>query len=195
MFSGIPSPRRVTLPLPHQEIETESDRSGLSKSKLKRRTGSHDQSHRCKRRCSEDIERDECDQTGRISSLLETVETLKLQVSCLQRLLDGHTLQLSTQFSCRAVSCKKEFKRLEHLYRHIRDQKHDPAHEPLAILIDETHCVKCSTTYSRSTDLVRHEKQLHRETYISRLDKFLNPLMPPSPPSSTSEAVDVTCNR
>ena len=123
-------------------------------------------------------------------SLLETIATLEGQVSCLQQLLYCHTQQPATQFSCRAVSCKKEFKRVEHLYRHIRVQQHDPTHKPLVGLINETHCVRCSKTYRRPTDLVRHEKVVHHEIYTSRLDRFLSPPVLPSPPSSISGAVD-----
>ncbi len=117
-----------------------------------------------------------------------TIGDLKHHVAILQRLLDARAPPISTQHTCRAVSCKKSFGKLEHLYRHIRDQKKNPTHEPLADIINETHCVLCSRTCGRPCDLVKHEKQFHGETYVSRLDKFMGIAMPPSPPSSTSAA-------
>lgn len=117
-----------------------------------------------------------------------TIEDLKHQVAILQRLLDARAPPISTRYACRAVSCKKDFGRLEHLYRHIRDQEEDPTHEPLADIINETYCVLCSKTCSRPCELVKHEKQFHGETYISRIDKFVGIAKPLSPPSSTSAA-------
>lgn len=131
-----------------------------------------------------------------ISSMSATIETLKHQVSCLQQLLrDAYTPlhMASIPHTCPAISCKKPFKRLEHLYRHIREQN-DPAHEPLAGLINETRCLVCSKNLKRPQDLVKHEKKAHGELYISRLDKFLGTSLPLSP-SSTSVAVDDATSR
>lgn len=44
-----------------------------------------------------------------------TIEDLKQQVAVLQRLLDARAPQISTQYACRAVSCKKTFGKLEDL--------------------------------------------------------------------------------
>lgn len=124
----------------------------------------------------------------RINSMLGTIKSLEDQVSCLKNLLQQAYAPLrktSTKHTCPALSCGKPFTTLEHLYRHIRDQK-GSAHEPLAVLINETHCSVCSKTCRRPCDLVKHEKWFHRETYVSRLDKFLGTSVPLSPLSSRS---------
>lgn len=140
---------------------------------------------------------DEDNKTELISSMSATIQTLKRQVSCLQRLLHDANAPRptnSTRYTCPAASCRKHFKKSEHLYRHIRGQS-DPTHEPLAGLINETHCLICSKTSSRPQDLVKHEKIFHGETYNTRLDKVLGTSLPASPPSSTSVAIDDTSNR
>jgi len=123
---------------------------------------------------------DEYDQTRLIPLKSATVKTLERQVLCLQLLLQDASAQqpsISTGHTCPPASCRKHFKNLEHLYRHVRSQN-DPIHNSLAGFIDEKHCVICSRTFQALRGLVRHEKSHHGEIFTSRLDKFLQP--PPS---------------
>ena len=98
---------------------------------------------------------------------------------------------------CPAASCKKSFKRLEHLHRHIRDEK-DESHKFLAVLINETQCSNCLKNCRRPSDLVKHERHTHGEVYRSRLDKLLGTSQPSIPTSdlipqdstSTSQSSD-----
>lgn len=131
-----------------------------------------------------------------ISSMSTTIETLKHQISYLQQLLrDAYTLlhMTSISYTCSVVSCRKSFKRLKHLYKHIREQN-DSAHKSLADLINETRCLICFKICKRSQNFVKHEKKAHDESYISKLDKFLNTLMSLSF-SSTSVVVDDATSR
>ena len=133
----------------------------------------------------------------RVISMLATITSLEHQVSSLKKLLHQAYASLHTtsiKHNCSALSCEKSFTNLEHLYRHIRDQN-DSTHESLAVLINETHCSVCSKICSRPFDLVRHEKKIHDETYVSRLDKFLGTSMPLSPPSSDSMIVHDSSSR
>ena len=127
-----------------------------------------------------------------ISSMSATIEVLNYRVSCLQRLLHnayGPIYINPTKYTCPAAFCRSSFSVLGHLNRHIRDKK-DSTHEALAVPIDETLCLFCSKAYSRPADLVKHERTVHGETYISKLDKYLSASSPPSSPSSAPIAVD-----
>jgi len=145
-----------------------------------------------KRRSPEYRGGDDNNQSGFIPSRSATIRTLKRQVLCLQQLLQDASAQphmTPTGHTCPSASCLKRFKKIEHLYRHVRSQN-DPTHKSLAVFIDETHCVTCFKTFRRPTDLVKHEKQRHGETFTSRLDRFLQ-----SPPSSHPVAVDDASQR
>jgi len=126
-----------------------------------------------------------------------TIKSLKDQVSCLKKLLQqAYTPQRKTsaKHSCPAISCGKPFTSLEHLYRHIRDLR-DFTHQPLAYFINETHCSICSRTCCRPCDLVKHEKGVHHESYVSRLDKFLGTSAPLSPLPGSSITVNGLSSR
>ena len=133
----------------------------------------------------------------RAISTSATINSLEDQVSCLKKLLQQAYAPLrktSTKHKCPSLSCEKSFTTLEHLYRHIRAQK-DLTHEALTGLINETHCSVCSKTCRRPNDLVKHERAVHCETYVSRLDKFLGTSVPLSPLSSDPMAINGSSSR
>jgi len=161
----------------HESLNLQNDR--------KRRHVSLNEQNNHKRHCSETLA------DKKVISMLATITSLEHQVSSLKKLLHQAYAPLhttSTKHNCPALSCRKSFTNLEHLYRHIRDQD-DSTHEPLTVLINEMHCSVCSKTCNRPLDLVRHEKSIHGETYVSRLDKFLGTSVSMSPPSSDSMTV------
>ncbi|KAI9736738.1 MAG: hypothetical protein M1834_000942 [Cirrosporium novae-zelandiae] len=99
-------------------------------------------------------------------------ENEKLKKILLDKLLDMTPVGPTKQCVCPVIDCKKAYPRNDHLNRHIRQSK-EATHKTLAIIIDETYCVKCDKAFNRPTDLIRHEKS-HGGNYISRLDKFIN---------------------
>lgn len=133
----------------------------------------------------------------RVNSMLRTIKALEDQISCLKSLFQQAYASLretSTKHTCRALFCEKLFTNLKYLYKHIREQKNS-AHEPLAILINETHCFVCSKTCFKSFDFVKHEKMYHGETYVSRLNKFLDTSISLSPLSSRSTIINDPSSR
>ncbi len=161
----------------HEPLNLQNDRK-------RRRVSLSGQSDRKRHRCE-------------ILAHERTIECLEHQVSCLTKLLQqayAPQRKTSTKHNCPASSCGKPFTTLEHLCRHIREQK-GSTHEPLAVLINETHCSVCSKTCSRPSDLVKHERKFHRQTYVSRLDKFFGTWVPLSPLSSDSIAVNGPSSR
>ena len=135
---------------------------------------------------------------------MKSITVLQAQVSYLQLLLREY---LPSPFStlaehrCPVNGCGCRSSRLDYMQKHIR-QSTDPAHQTVAAIINETHCVHCFQSWNRPTDLVRHEKYHLNDSYISRLDKVSGisqraspfPSRPLSPPSSVSVDSDRSFN-
>ena len=94
-------------------------------------------------------------------------------------------LQTAKRHRCPAPSCTKRFNRVQHLNRHIRNQKND-VHKRLARVIAARWCTPCNKGVARPVDLVKHENTRHGATHESRLDNFLIRAGLPSPPPQTS---------
>ncbi len=114
------------------------------------------------RRCSESPEGDE---NSEVDSASSTPETQDRESRLRHKTLKGHP--------CPAPSCAGNCKRVQSLYRHIRQQT-DTAHKKLPEIIKETQCSVCGKKFKRPTGLVRHERETHREIYKSRLKKVLD---------------------
>lgn len=180
----------------HKSLDRQKDRKCRRTPRCEQSDGKH---HRATPSGQSDRERHgpEISAHERITSMSATIDSLEDQVSCLKNLLQQAYAPLrktSTKHNCPALSCGKPFTTLEHLYRHIREQK-DSTHQSLAVLINETHCSICSRTCCRPSDLVKHEKMSHGETYVSRLDKFIGTSVPLSHLSSHSMAVNGPSSR
>lgn len=132
------------------------------------------------------------------SSMTRSIKSLKAQVSYLQlrlREFSVSPLSTSTGYRCPVKGCRAESSRVDYIHRHIR-RFTDPDHEIVAAIIDETHCVDCSKSWDRPTDLVRHERYHHGGGYLSRLDNIAgikqqslrSPPRTPSPISGSTEA-------
>jgi len=139
-----------------------------------------------KRRC--------CGSSDRERENKRSIRALKAQVSYLQQLLRGAsalTFSTPSQSYCPIKGCGRKYSRLDHIQKHIR-QSDDPKHKTAAAIINETHCVDCTKTWDRPTDLVRHEKYVHRNRYGLRLEKIsgLTLQSSPSPLSSSTKASD-----
>jgi hypothetical protein len=77
----------------------------------------------------------------------------------------------SRAYRCPAFNCNQYFQRLDLFHQHIRGSCTNE-HKILKNIIDQTCCLRCDKSFSRSKDLVNHERSLHGEQYESRVFKF-----------------------
>ncbi|KAI9853848.1 MAG: hypothetical protein M1813_001794 [Trichoglossum hirsutum] len=115
-----------------------------------------------------------------LRSLSKMVEALRVENSILKDRLraEGHWVDDSSQLSREPTQiissgrpscprCYKEYTRKDHLLRHIRGE-----HKELVPFIDQKYCVQCDLSFPRPTDLIRHEKFHHNESYTLRTELF-----------------------
>ncbi|KAI9763386.1 MAG: hypothetical protein M1840_000578 [Geoglossum simile] len=74
-------------------------------------------------------------------------------------------LESSEKLWCKP--CKTQFLRVSGLLRHIRK-----SHPELVPYVDQKNCVQCDLIFERPSDLVRHEKFHHEESYTIRIELF-----------------------
>ncbi|KAI9765766.1 MAG: hypothetical protein M1839_005392 [Geoglossum umbratile] len=74
-------------------------------------------------------------------------------------------LESSAKLLCKP--CQTQFLRVAGLLRHIRE-----SHPELAPYIDQKNCVQYDLKFERTSDLVRHEKFYHQESYTIRIELF-----------------------
>ena len=89
-------------------------------------------------------------------------KALRTQASFQQLQLEWYRKQLDTpesKYICWV--CDKNFNRLDHFHRHIRESQNDQ-HQVLADYINQTFCLRCDTSLQRPRDLVKHERAEHR---------------------------------
>jgi hypothetical protein len=80
--------------------------------------------------------------------------------------------QSSRGYRCPAFNCTRYFQRLDLFHLHIRDS-YTNGHKILKIIIDQTCCLQCDELFTRSKDLVNHERSVHGAQYKSRVSKFI----------------------
>ncbi len=183
------------LNLTHRSIITDLDR--VSESKLgcsfsKLSLGFCPTIENCKGRKrshseSQDHVRDESGEADPASLTPATIISVNREDSCVPP-------PTAKRHLCPAPSCTKGFKRVQHLYRHIRNKNND-AHMKWARIIATRWCTPCSKGFARPVGLVKHKRIKHGETYESRLDIVLIRAGLPSPPPETSGASDHTSCR
>lgn len=77
----------------------------------------------------------------------------------------------SRVYRCPAFNCTQYFQRVDLFHQHIRSS-YTNGHKILKNIIDQTCCLRCDESFTRSKDLVNHERSLHGEQYGSRVYKF-----------------------
>ncbi|MCJ1473151.1 hypothetical protein MMC13_001802 [Lambiella insularis] len=91
------------------------------------------------------------------------IEALAARVSILEGMQSSvHPTNLKAH-SCPVGDCDKSFRRSDHLHRHIRsstDSEHKKKH---SILLERKYCFPCQKGFNRPCDLVRHEKNAHKD--------------------------------
>jgi len=82
------------------------------------------------------------------------------------------------KYQCPAAGCPRHYKRLDRWHHHIRTAT-TPKHKAHKEIIDQTCCLPCEQVFTRSKDLINHERSRHGEVYDSRLFSFIQCRRPP----------------
>jgi len=95
--------------------------------------------------------------------MLQTIEALAARVSILEGMQSSIHPTNSKAYSCPVGDCDKSFTRSDHLHRHITKST-DPEHKKKhSVLLERKYCFPCKKPFSRPSDLVRHEKNSHKD--------------------------------
>ena len=100
----------------------------------------------------------------------------------------------SAKYHCPAPSYTKVFRRIQHINRHIRDQK-DDAYKKLASVIAAKRYTSCNKEFPRPIDFAKHQRIAYSETNELRLYKVLIIARLPTPPPEASGISDHTSRR
>jgi len=93
----------------------------------------------------------------------QTIEALAARVSILEGMQSSIHPTNSKAYSCPVGDCDKSFTRSDHLHRHITKST-DPEHKKKhSVLLERKYCFPCKKPFSRPSDLVRHEKNSHKD--------------------------------
>ncbi|MCJ1231296.1 hypothetical protein MMC12_007973 [Toensbergia leucococca] len=93
----------------------------------------------------------------------QTIEALIARVSTLEEMQSSVKSTNSKAYPCPVGVCDKSFGRSDHLHRHIKtstDSEHKKKHN---VLLGRKYCFPCEKSFNRTSDLVRHEKNRHKE--------------------------------
>ncbi len=74
----------------------------------------------------------------------------------------------SPKFSCPDPDCKRTYKEVSDLNKHLRD-----IHGLVGFIVFGRACHSCGRFFSKTRDLIFHEKSDHGEDYASRMESYL----------------------
>ena len=73
---------------------------------------------------------------------------------------------------CIVRGCENGAIRKDHILCHAQ-RRHNPEHEVVAIILDQRRCLQCNQVFVMAGHLKQHERDIHREEYVSRMEIFV----------------------
>lgn len=170
---------KLSKPLwPHTKFRSEKNSDASNQQSCERQTD-HKHSYftflKCKRnnkRIKEcyHIEK-QCVWVRKVKSMLQTIEALAVHILILKKMQFFIHLTNLKAYSCSIEDCDKSFTRSNHLHRHITKSTNPEHKKKHSVLLKQKYCFLCKKPFSRSSDLVWHKKNSHKN--FNRFEKDL----------------------